>query len=470
MGAVRGRPDLDVQAPAGRQVHRRHRHGRRGGLLQLRPDVHPDRGRRHPGAVLVGHHGRLQGPEGRRPARPSRRCTSPARPDGANAVITLTAATSKFPAILGLPSFSIQSPTALEKYDANNVKAEGDSFTYPEYATEHPTGTGPFTFAKYDKANNTVELVRNDDYWGDKAKPAKLIFKIIPDETARKQELQAGTIDGYDLPNPADWDQLKTAGFNVAVRPAFNVLYLGINQKNNPTLQDLKVRQAIAYALNREQFVSTQLPEGAEVAKEFYPNTVDGYTDDVTQYAYDPDKAKSLLAEAGASRPDAELLVADRGHPAVHAGPEEHLHRVQGRPGGRRHQGQRVVQALERRLPRRCRRPDSPTCSCSAGPVTTTRRTTSSARFFSDPDSRFATEHVRLGQDADRRAAAADSEPDAATRNAVYVALNKKLMGEYLPAVPISHSPPALVVAAERAGRRPQPADRREVQQRHQDG
>ncbi len=161
----------------------------------------------HPGAVLVGHHGRVQGPEGRRPARPCpsvyASCTAPTP---ATAVITLTRYTSKFPSILGLPSFSMQSPTALKQYDANNVKAEGDSFVYPAYATEHPTGTGPFKFQAYDKANNTVTLVRNDDYWGEKAKSKTLIFKIIPDETARKQELQAGTIDGYDLPNPADWD------------------------------------------------------------------------------------------------------------------------------------------------------------------------------------------------------------------------------------------------------------------------
>ena len=192
--------------------------------------------------------------------------------DGANsAVIKLTRYTSKFPAIFGLPSYSIQSPTALEKYNADDVKAEGDSFVFPEYATSHPTGTGPFKFQAYDKANNTVTLIRNDDYWGEKAKSKTLIFKIIPDETARKQELQAGTIDGYDFPNSADWDALTADGFNVEVRPAFNILHLGINQRNNPALRDLKVRQAIAYALNRQQFVDSQLPEGAEVAINQYP-------------------------------------------------------------------------------------------------------------------------------------------------------------------------------------------------------
>ena len=60
------------------------------------------------------------------------------------------------------------------------------------------------------------------------------------------------------------------------VRPVFNILYLGINQKNNPALQDLRVRQAIAYALDRESLVRNQLPEGAVVATQFVPDTVDG--------------------------------------------------------------------------------------------------------------------------------------------------------------------------------------------------
>ena len=61
------------------------------------------------------------------------------------------------------------------------------------------------------------------------------------------------------------------------------------------------MRQAIAYALNREQFVNSQLPDGRRGRAEiFYPDTVDGWTDDVSKYDYDPQKAKELLAEAGA--------------------------------------------------------------------------------------------------------------------------------------------------------------------------
>jgi peptide/nickel transport system substrate-binding protein len=220
--------------------------------------------------------------------------------DDYTAVINLNRAKGAFPDAFGLTSLSISSPTALRKYDADAVTQTGDSFGYPSYATDHPTGTGPFEFDSFDKTNNTITLVRNDDYWGEKAKVAKLIFKIIPDENARKQELAAGTIDGYDFPNPADYNTLKQAGDQVLIRPAFNILYLGINQKN-PKLADVRVREAIEYAINKDQLVKNKLPEGAYAQDQFLPNNVPGYTNAVAKFDYDPDKAKQLLAEAGAT-------------------------------------------------------------------------------------------------------------------------------------------------------------------------
>lgn len=221
--------------------------------------------------------------------------------DDNTAVLHLNQAKGAFPDAFGLTSLSMSSPDALKKYDADAVTQTGDSFSYPAYATQHPTGTGPYKFDSFDKTNNTVTLVRNDDYWGEKAKTAKLIFKIIPDENARKQELAAGTIDAYDFPSPADYASLKQAGDQVLIRPAFNISYLGINQKNNPKLQDVRVRQAIEYAINKGQFVKNKMPEGAYPQDQFLPKNVPGYTDQVAKFDYNPDKAKQLLAEAGAS-------------------------------------------------------------------------------------------------------------------------------------------------------------------------
>jgi len=221
--------------------------------------------------------------------------------DPNTAVLHLTRFKGAFPGAFGLTSLSISSPAALKQYNADQVTQSGDSFSYSAYATEHPTGTGAYKFGGFDKTNNTITLLRNDDYWGDKAKTAKLIFKIIPDENARKQELRAATIDGYDYPSPADLTSLRGDGFQILARKPFNILYLGINQKNNPALKDLRVRQALAYGINRDALVRNKMPEGSVVPANVMPEAVAGYAPDAEAYPYDPAKAKALLAAAGAS-------------------------------------------------------------------------------------------------------------------------------------------------------------------------
>nr|WP_181775180.1 ABC transporter substrate-binding protein [Amycolatopsis pittospori] len=220
--------------------------------------------------------------------------------DESTAILNLNKNKGAFPAAFTLPSFSIQSPDALKKYNADNVTQSGDSFSYPEYATAHPTGTGPFKFESWDQAKGEITLSKATDSPTQTAKLDKLVFKVIPDENARKQALKAGDIQGFDYPSPADYGLLRNDGEQVLIRPSFNILYLGINQKNNPKLKDLKVRQALAYGLNRDQFVKSKLPEGAETATQFVPKAIDGYNDAVTKYPYDINRAKALLKEAGA--------------------------------------------------------------------------------------------------------------------------------------------------------------------------
>ncbi|GAA1200674.1 ABC transporter substrate-binding protein [Prauserella alba] len=229
--------------------------------------------------------------------------------DEHTAVLNLNEAKGAFPDAFGLTSLSMSSPKALKEHNADEVTQSGESFSYPAYANEHPTGTGPFKFESYDKSANTITLTRNEDYWGDKAKLEKLVFRVIPDENARKQDMISGQIDGYDLPNPADYQALRDSGAQVMVRPTFNILYLGINQKNTPELKDERVRKAIEYAINKEQLAKNQLPEGASARYQFVPEETDGYTDEVEKHEYDVDKAKQLLKEAGAEDLTLEFYV-----------------------------------------------------------------------------------------------------------------------------------------------------------------
>ncbi|GAA2099821.1 ABC transporter substrate-binding protein [Microlunatus panaciterrae] len=214
------------------------------------------------------------------------------------ATIKLNTPFAGFVQAMTLPAFSMQSPTALKKYNADDTKGTETDPRFSAYATAHPTGTGPFKFDKWER-DQQVTLTRNDDYWGDKAKVSKVIIRTISDPKARTQELEAGNIDGYDLVAPADVQALKDKGFQIENRPAFNILYLGFNQKNK-ALKNLKVRQAISYAIDKAAVVKQSLPEGSAPAKEFMPSMVEGYEEGVTDYAYNPTKAKKLLKEAGA--------------------------------------------------------------------------------------------------------------------------------------------------------------------------
>ena len=216
-----------------------------------------------------------------------------------SATITLAKPFAGFVQAMSLPAFSMQSPAAMEEFDADNVSGTEDDVRFSEYATAHPTGTGPFKFESWERGQQ-VTLVPFEEYWGDKAKVDEVVVRTISDGNARRQALQNGEIDGYDLVAPGDLSSLEEAGFQIENRPPFNILYLGMNQAV-PELKDIKVRQAIAHAIDKDAVISQSLPEGSEAATQFIPDTVNGHADDVTTYEHDPAKAKALLAEAGAS-------------------------------------------------------------------------------------------------------------------------------------------------------------------------
>ncbi len=209
--------------------------------------------------------------------------------------INLTEPFAGFVPAMSLPAFAMQSPTAIEKY--GQVADEEDPTT-TQYALKYPTGTGPYKFVEWNRGEN-VRLTAFEDYWGDQPRTQNIVITTIEDTGAKRDALMNGDIDAFDLVAPGDIRTLEEAGVQIINRPAFNILYLGINQAQEP-LDDLKVRQAIAHAINKEDVVNQTLPPGSEVAKEFVPPIVNGYSEDVQEYPYDPEKAKQLLAEAGA--------------------------------------------------------------------------------------------------------------------------------------------------------------------------
>jgi peptide/nickel transport system substrate-binding protein len=219
------------------------------------------------------------------------------------AVIKLNRRNGPFLASLVLSAFAMQSPTAMNKYGANQGTIRNGVF-YPTgtYAFSHPTGTGPFIFEKW-TVGESVNLKRNPRYWGPKPKLARVIIRPIGDNTARVQALQSGEIFAMDLLPPQLVNTVKrNSRLKVLNRPSFNVAYVTINQAMKP-MNDVRVRRAVAYGLNRQLVVRSFYAGRAQVANEFMPPTLFGYAPNVTKYAFNPTKAKQLLKAAGCGPP-----------------------------------------------------------------------------------------------------------------------------------------------------------------------
>jgi peptide/nickel transport system substrate-binding protein len=220
------------------------------------------------------------------------------------AVIKLNRPSASLLGALVQQAFSIASPTALKKYNADAGTLDPDTGFKPSgtFGTEHPIGTGPFEFVSWTREDRLV-LKRYDDYWGEKAKLDQLIIRPIADNAARLQALQNDEIQGYDLVEPQDIPTISgTDNLKILDRPAFNVAYVGINQAKKP-MDNLKVRQAVAYGLDRQAVVDNFYGGRGVVATQMMPPEVEGYADDVREYTFDPEKAKSLLREAGLTLP-----------------------------------------------------------------------------------------------------------------------------------------------------------------------
>jgi len=218
--------------------------------------------------------------------------------------INLTAPSASFLGALSLPSFFMESPTAMNKYGANQGNVDADGVFHPTgtYATQHPTGTGPFMLQSWTRGDK-LTLVRNPNYWGTKAKLSTLIFKPIADNAARLQALQNGEIQGYDLVEPQDIPVIQQdSNLKLLSRPPFNVAIVGMNQ-SKPPMNKLKVRQAIAYGLDRASVVKAFYAGRGVVAKEFQPPSLFGYSNTVKQYPYNPAKSRALLKAAGLKLP-----------------------------------------------------------------------------------------------------------------------------------------------------------------------
>ena len=233
--------------------------------------------------------------------------------DELTVTITLREPSPTFLFGITLTPFSIVSPAILESTQADS----SETSTLDTDIVQG--GTGPFMMEDY-IPEDSATLVRNENYWGDPAYLDRLVIRPIADPAARLQALQGGSIQGYDLVNPPDYETVETDGFTLVERLSFNALYLGLNPvarenaaaaesgvadlyggEESP-IADLAVRQAIAMAIDKEALIEAFYGGRGSPGDMFIPPSSGWYDQvlaGVTPDTFDPEGAAALLEEAG---------------------------------------------------------------------------------------------------------------------------------------------------------------------------
>ncbi len=168
----------------------------------------------------------------------------------------------------------------------------------PEKIDLQPVGTGPFQLLAYQK-DAVIRYRVHPDYWQGKADIDTLIFSITPDAAVRYAKLRKGECHVMPYPNPADLEAMrKDPEIQLLEQEGLNIGYLAFNTEKKP-FDDQLVRQALNYAINKQAIIDAIYLGAGVAAKNPIPPTIWSYNDDINDYPYDPDKAKSLLAKAG---------------------------------------------------------------------------------------------------------------------------------------------------------------------------
>jgi peptide/nickel transport system substrate-binding protein len=164
---------------------------------------------------------------------------------------------------------------------------------------QHPIGTGPFKFVSQQIDQNVI-LERNPASWSVTPLIPRVRFAVVPDAITESLELEKGSGDVAINSLPMDSLPILAARPNLAIEevPGTEVQYLGLNLRD-PILKDVRVRQAIAYAINRDLIIRTLQLGKAQPSDSLLPVSHWAWSGDVPQYPYDPSRAAQLLDQAG---------------------------------------------------------------------------------------------------------------------------------------------------------------------------
>jgi peptide/nickel transport system substrate-binding protein len=164
----------------------------------------------------------------------------------------------------------------------------------------NPVGTGPFKFVKWVHGDR-IELAANPDYWRGPPKLSRIIERFIPHENTILTQMKTHEQDGWFRAPAGLYPEIQTLpqyGYRVQLAPSLVYSHMDFNLKN-PILADLRVRQAIAYGIDRKEIVHVITHDVHEVGYSVTPSLSWAYEPNIEHYDYDPGRARALLDQAG---------------------------------------------------------------------------------------------------------------------------------------------------------------------------
>jgi peptide/nickel transport system substrate-binding protein len=183
-----------------------------------------------------------------------------------------------------------------------SVQAEGN--TYENY--QQPVGTGPYTFTSY-AAGQSLTVTKFPEYRGEQPHYETVEFRIVPEAATRESLLLAGQVDMIVLPPVSDLQALRNnPDVNVILGESDRTIFIALDN-NDPLLSTPQVRQALNYAVDKQAIIDSVLFGAAQVVDAPMSSALFGYCQ-TGSYGYDPERARQLLAEAGAQGATLELF------------------------------------------------------------------------------------------------------------------------------------------------------------------
>jgi len=201
---------------------------------------------------------------------------------------TLEAPRAALPASLSTYYSGIVSPTAIEAHGVADIG-------------RFPVGTGPYRFEQAQRGNQAT-LVAFPDYWGGRPGVERVVIRVVPDDQAMLASLLAGEVDLTPFVDLKDLPVLRRQPqFNVVVVPATATGYLAMNAAN-PAVADVRIRRAIAHAINEQEIIDVIFEGEADPAAGLISLPMWGYASELEDYyPYDPTQARELLSDVGAT-------------------------------------------------------------------------------------------------------------------------------------------------------------------------